>query len=241
VNTNETSFGDEAEAFLDVSAITNAIDYLESAAHFLERSDSFKWKWVAIATHHALYAFSIVSLARNNTDLVISHPRDDQGTAFKQDRTKKYKSQRAYLDNRKAAYRIEWIETNEQPEVLNDPGDDFVFPTGRLISSWTALARVQDDFFMCGRVDIRPIAIPDEDVKAIQWLGLDVRNMLIHFVPANWGISIEGIRCGCLAAIKVIESLVFESNAIYPADEDTRSRIKLAIARLRIDLAAQGN
>ncbi len=239
MNVNEANAKTEPEKLFDVNALTNAIDDLESAAQFLERDDDFRWKWTALAAHHALYAFSITSLARGNTDLVISHGRDDEGTAFKQDGARTYRSRRIYIDDQRAAYRIGWIETSEQPNVRNDPEDNFVHMTGRLISYWTALARIQDDSFMTGHIDLRPIAITDEDLKAIQWLGLDVRNRLIHFVPSFWGFSIEGIQRGYLAALKTIESLVFESNAIYPLEDADRDRIRQGIRRLRAALSAQ--
>ena len=77
------------------------------------------------------------------------------------------------------------------------------------------------------------VTINDEDLKAIEWLGLKVRNELVHFVPKLQGISIDGIKHGCLAALKAIESLVFESNNIVQFDDPERERIQGAVGRLR--------
>ena len=82
-----------------------------------------------------------------------------------------------------------------------------------------------------------PVAINDEDLKAIQWLGIKVRNELIHFIPKHLGISIEGIQHGSLAALRAIESLVFKSNTIIDIRVDERDRIRKAIDRLRDALA----
>lgn len=58
--------------WLRITTEENAIDYLEKAADFIECSDRFKWKWVAISLHAALYAFAICALYGTNPDCVLS-------------------------------------------------------------------------------------------------------------------------------------------------------------------------
>ncbi|HUI05990.1 MAG TPA: hypothetical protein VL486_03180 [Verrucomicrobiae bacterium] len=233
---------DSSETFLRVNATTNAIDYLESAAHFLERKDDFKWKWIALATYHALYAFCVVALEHGDPDWVLSArgKTDDEGGLWKSSGQKRWsKSKRRYLDANKAAYRIEWVETDEEPPEANVPDDPFAWTKGKLIGFWTALARIQDKFWMGRYVHSKPVTIADDELKVLQWLGLKVRNELIHFVPKHWSIGIRGIQCGCLAAVRIIEFLAFESNNIWLIDGDGRSRITQAIGSLRTGLSTK--
>ena len=56
------------EKFLRITEETNAIDYLEKTAFYLEESKSsdIAWKWVTISLHGALYGFAIA--ASSGTD-----------------------------------------------------------------------------------------------------------------------------------------------------------------------------
>jgi len=58
--------------WLRITTEENAIDYLEKAADFIQGSDKFRWKWVAISLHAALYAFAICALYGTNPDCVLS-------------------------------------------------------------------------------------------------------------------------------------------------------------------------
>jgi hypothetical protein len=243
VNASKTTCGEQTERFLEVNALTNAANYLESAAQFLQRDDDFKWKWVAIAIFHALYGFSIVALEDGYPER-ISVPlgrKDDQDVFVKRLGSKVWsRPTKMYLTRNKAAYRIKWEMRSEEPAQSSTPDTDvqFIFAKRKLIGVWTALARIQDGVWMERLFNSHRVTINDEDLKAIEWLGLKVRNELVHFVPKLQGISVEGIWCGCLAALTVIESLVFESNTIWLIDEDGRDRTKKVIARLRDGLAA---
>jgi hypothetical protein len=89
------------------------------------------------------------------------------------------------------------------------------------------------------RIGSKPVTITDKDLQAIQWLVLRVRDELVNFVPKFLGIEIEGIRAGSFSSLKVIESLVFESGAVWHLDEDDKNRIKKAIDGLRDGLGTQ--
>jgi hypothetical protein len=217
--------------FMNIDVRLNAIDSLETATAFLQWKDHLKWKWVAIAIHHALHSFCVGALECGNPDWVISSGSrtDDVGHFWRRGDEKRWsKSERVKFGNG-PAYRIAWHETDEQPYEHKGK-------TRRredLISFWTALARIQDDRWMGRSVVSRPVRISDEELKAIQWLALRVRNELVHFVPKFSGISIDGIWSGCQAALDAIESLVFESNTLWHVDAEGKDRIRIAIAALR--------
>ena len=149
MNTDDNISAGTKEAFLNVNATTNAIDYLESAAQFLEREDDFKWKWIALAVYHALYGFCVVALEHSNPDWVLSTRggKDDEGAFCKHgNQTRWSKCKRRYIGRGKSAYRIEWVETDELPPEPSVPDDPFAWTKGKLIGFWTALARIQDRF-----------------------------------------------------------------------------------------------
>lgn len=235
----ERNDGSPEQLYLNVNAKTNALDYLESAVQFLRRSDDFKWKWAAIAVHHALYSFCILALDRGNSAWVTGTGRsaaDDKGRFCKRgDETRWSKSRIAQLDDG-PAYRIVWEETDEEPQIKETRPDDYAWMKGKLINIFTALARIQDERMMTDFAS-RPITITDEEMRAIQWLALKVRNEVIHFVPKFWGIEIEGIRCGCMAAMTVIHRLLVESQRLWTLDEVERERTEVAITNLRHECA----
>ena len=227
----------ESERFLNVDAVSNALDYLETATAFLERPDDFKWKWIGISVYHALYAFAVLALEKGNPDWVLkSFGRDrdnDDGKFCKRGQdTRWYKSQ-IELFGSGPAYRIVWAPTDNEPPHSPVSQDDIAWINGKLIGFWTAIARIQDERSVVSDILSKPVVISDNELRAIQWLTLEVRNEFIHFVPKFWGISIEGIQCGCLAALKVIDSLVFESNTIWMVDIDGQIRIRNNLDRLR--------
>ena len=56
--------------WLRVTTEENAIDFLEKAAEFFQGADDFKWKWVSISLHAALYAFAICAIRGTDPDRV---------------------------------------------------------------------------------------------------------------------------------------------------------------------------
>lgn len=59
-------------SFLRIDEKENAIDSLVMTTKFLESvdSDNYRWKWVVIALHNALYGFMICSLTKTNPENV---------------------------------------------------------------------------------------------------------------------------------------------------------------------------
>ena len=240
MDTTEDTNAPQSETFLSVNAVTNALDYLESAAHFLERRDDFKWKWIAISVYHALYSFCILALEKGNPEWTLSYGRnDDDGRYCKRGQETRWSKSKQNRFGSGPAYRIEWEETDEEPSESKVEEDDLAWTRRKLIGFWTAIARIQDERSIVHDVVSKPVAVTDEDLRAIQWLALRVRNELIHFVPKFWDISIEGIQSGSSSALKVIESLVFESHTLYRIDEDGRCRIRKAIDSLRSGLTTR--
>ncbi len=226
--------GQEPE-FLNVDSRQNAIDSLETSVTFLRRDDDWRWKWLAIAVHHALYSFSVTALEDGNPMWVLTgnSRKDDEGHFCKRGQESLWSKSKRIMVGTGPAYRIAWDTTTETPPPVVRVEDDFAWTKMKLISLWTALARVQDGHWMGRTVDSKPVVITDESLKTIQWLAFRVRNELVHFVPKHLGIEIDGIRHGCLHSLAVIEALVFESNTLWCIGGSGQDRVKRAIAELR--------
>jgi hypothetical protein len=229
--------------YLNVNTLSNAVDSLETAAQLIQRSDVFKWKWVAFAIHHSLYSFAIGALTSGNFERVLSRARsseEDENCFMKRGAEEKWwRSKRLPFPGFRGAYRIEWEETDEEPPVCRPSHESSLslLKNAKLIGFWTAFARIQDERRMGGSVISRQVSISDAEFRDIAWLTTRVRNDLQHFVPKHWLIEVAGIAAGTLAAVRVIEDVVFRTNTVWPLDEHLQERIKNAVAQLRVHLA----
>lgn len=52
----------------------NAIDYLEKTADFVREKSDYKWKWVCIALHGALYDFALLATEGTNSAQLLERP-----------------------------------------------------------------------------------------------------------------------------------------------------------------------
>jgi len=231
--------------FLNVNALSNAVDSLETAAQLIQRPDAFKWKWVAFAIHHALYSFAINALTKGNFEWVLSRGRssdDDKDCFWKRGEEVKWsRSKRQPFPGFRGAYRIVWGETDEEPPAGQPSNESSLtlLKNGKLIGFWTAFARILDERWMGGSVISRPVSVSDNEFRDIAWLTEKARNDLQHFVPKHWGIEIAGIVAGTSATVRVIEDLVFGTHTIWFRDEEQKTRIRSAIAQLRAGLKSQ--
>jgi len=230
---------------LNVNTLSNAVDSLETTAQLIQRPDSFKWKWVAFAIHHALYSFAISALTNGNFEWVLSCSRlsdDDKDRFWKRgEETKWWRSKRQPFPRFRGAYRIVWKETDEEPPVgqPSDESSHSLLKNGKLIGFWTAFARIQDERWMGGNVISRPVSISDDEFRDIAWLTARARNDLQHFIPRYLGIEIAGIVAGTSAAVRVIEDLAFNTHTVWFRDKEQKQRVKHAIVQLRAELEAQ--
>ena len=124
-----------------ISELENAVDSLETALTFFTRPDTLKWKWVAIAFHHALYTFATTCLVNGNYENVISlsHDEDDNHYCLFSNETKWKKSKRI-LRADSPAYTIQWDETQDDPTQAQSPSQQNKPRRKQLIGFWTVLA-----------------------------------------------------------------------------------------------------
>lgn len=223
----------------------NAIDSLETALQFLDRNDNLKWKWVAFALHHSLYSFCISALEGGNyenvlvrgleNEWVVSYPNDNV--------IKKSIIVPFYIKGYKtSAFRIGWEKIDEFPKrkkkkTIHEKSKN------NLIGFWTALARIQDQFFWMGRlVCTKAVTISDVELEKIVWLSEAVRNDLAHFIPQGYSIEIKSIIAAALTILDKIDYLVFHSYSIVFVDYGkTMERLRNVIPNLRVKLINELN
>lgn len=219
----------------------NAIDSLETALGFFERKDNLKWKWIAMCLHHSLYSFAISSLEGGNYQTVLSGGHGDDKNVYVRignDKPRKSRIVPFFIkDYRTPAYRIEWDEVESFPEHKFKRESE-KRKKEKLITFWTALARIQDNYYYMRRyIHSKAVIISDDELKRICWLSEIVRNNLMHFVPKSYAIGIIDIIETAKIIWGIIRSLVFESNLILFIDfEKSQKRIRTTLDILKTKL-----
>lgn len=217
-----------------VDEVLNAVDSLETASSFLERSDAFKWKWIAIALDHALYSFCVTAVAIHEPFNVLKGTSDD-GHMFERPGQGWRRSRRVKIDGG-PAYRIQWEPCDPPPESTEqlEPSEQSLgrHLNGNLIGFWTALARAQDPILWMARLsNTRALQLSDDQMRGIVRLHDLVRNELVHFVPKTNTFRVKGFQEVSKDIINSIGFLVFRSFAVQSFKENIRSRVKTAIVR----------
>jgi hypothetical protein len=196
----------------------NAIDSLETALQFLDRNDNLKWKWFAFAIHHSIYSFCVAALENGNYENVLMRDWEDENNLYVQKgqdiQIKKSKISYFHIKNYKtSAYRIQWTDVSSIPS--KDKSKKQKGSKEKLISFWTALARVQDSHFWMARLHgQKSLLVTYEELTKIVWLSEAVRNDLTHFIPKSYAIGIIDIIEAARIVLRKIEYLVFESFSI---------------------------
>ena len=220
----------ESPYYISIDEKENAIDSLETALSFLGRDDNLKWKWFVLALHHSLYSFCVSSLEHGNYEQVLSkryNDDEDLYVKFGNDQPRKSKIVPFFIKNYKTpAYRIEWEVVESFPE--NKKIKKNKKKKEKLISFWTALARVQDDYYWMRRyIHTKAVKINDEELHSICWLSEQVRNDLMHFIPKGYSIDILSIIAASKIVLSIIEFLVLKSYAVNFFDfEKSQKRVK---------------
>jgi hypothetical protein len=227
---------------LRIDEVENAIDSLETAIQFLQREDSLKWKWIAIALHHSLYSFCIAALVcRDYTNVLEKGKNEDDGRFYKIGDDLKWRKSKIVKRNGGPRYKIQWEYTDEEPPPEKNPeqmgiGSLLKDRKYKLIGFWTALARVQDPVWHMSNYPpiSQALTLSDSQWESITRLHENVRNGLIHFVPMSLVMSVSEIQNSCKDVLDAIEFLASKSSQILYRDEmSQKERIAKAIKGLR--------
>jgi hypothetical protein len=198
--------------------IENAVDSLSVAAEFARRADPMKWKWVVIATHHALYSFCVAALAiRSLTEVLAPKRKRDE------------------LSRNELANLIRWAQSDGKIE-LSAREKRFLRPDN-IVDFNMALKRIQDGEFCTAQMfGAKPVTISDAELRNLTWLNDEARNALVHFMPSQLILEIQTLREACLDALRTIESLVFDSNMLFDERKSWKPRVETTLQEFRENL-----
>ncbi|HEX2787594.1 MAG TPA: hypothetical protein VHP32_06775 [Ignavibacteria bacterium] len=216
----------EGKTHMTIDVLENAVDSLETIIHFFNREDNLKWKWIIICIHHALYSFCICNLQGTNYEQVLIRNFDDDNNQwFKRGEEKWKKSKK--IKRGKKGYIIEWNEHEFEPIFNNNGKVHQVKRKEKLISFWTAIARVQDqEFWMARYIHSRHVIITDEQIKALESIEY-LRDEFIHYVPKLHSIEIGYMCENILKILPILNNLAFNTNQVsYYLDKHKQDRIK---------------
>jgi hypothetical protein len=211
------------EGYWEVDDLENAIDYLEMIHHFLTKVESdWKWKWVIISTHQALYSFGLCALAGTSA----AHTVTDRGTD-------KGRSKRQKINQAKALS----IEGNTREQIANALGVslekavELLAEEPHVLDVWAVIERLQDKANLPWG-NSQPLRLQPEQDRALRTL-VDSRNKYEHYYPIKrWRININKVSDTIRKCMPIIEFIAIDSNCISYNREEPQS-IKVALRQIK--------
>jgi len=231
--------------FFELDEITNAIDYLQSALFFFEREDNLKWKWISISLYQSLYSFCIANLKGSNYQDVLTNLKEGEEdlNRFHKRGIEPWKKSKKVDRKDSNGYNIIWEIVDEKDIPHFDSKnlhrgikDENKF---KLLSFWSALARVQDkEGEMARYIFSKPVRLTDEEWKSIEFINYEVDSFL-QFIPSSISYSIEEFKKASFNFLRPIEFLSLHSNNILYYNESVKERIKNLIEKLRSEFISK--
>jgi len=210
MNEDITNLG--TENTLRITGIENAIDSLEKARMFAFSEDPFKWKWIALTLHDSLYTVALACIAfepsfvveTNNGDKGIVVSRNGRPDGWRKSTVEFINGEGENEGSR--PYRIRWKKTEKINSKTKKKKRE------RVIGFWSAIARVQDDFYwMKYFCETEALTLSDDELHELWYLQDSIRNNLIHCRPGFHEFDVERIRSSCLVAVGAISFLLDQS------------------------------
>jgi len=201
------------EDYFEINEIENLIDNLEMAAHFLEASIPYKWKWATIALHQALYGALISTLQGSDPRQTVVDRQKDSGKAV-------------MLHVNRIPIDVIASSFGKDEETIRD-----WISNPYLISLEEALRRVKRKESLPPLVNAQPLVTTAEEDGAIRRLTKEFRNEFEHFAPKGWVVFTSVLPPIASSVLRIIRFLIFESNCVNMSIEQER-RIKKALEKI---------
>lgn len=199
--------------YFEIDEIENLIDNLEMVVHFLDVSIPYKWKWVIIALHQALYGALISTLQGTDPRQTVVDRQKDSGKAV-------------MLYVNKITIDLIASSFGKDEETILD-----WITNPYLIGLDEALRRVKRKEFLPSLINAQPLITTAEEDSAIIRLTKEFRNQFEHFSPKGWIVFTSIMPPIVKCVLRVIGFLVFESNCILMS-VDQEQRIKVTMAKI---------
>ena len=200
------------EEHFELNEIDNLIDNVEMVAHFLETSIPYKWKWVAIALHQALYGALISALQGSDSRQTVVDRQKDSGKAV-------------MLHVNKVPINVIASSFGESEKTIRD-----WISNPYLISLDEALYRVKRQKYLPYDTT-HPLVTTAVENHAIHMLTKELRNEFEHFTPKSLVVFTSGMPAIVSSLLRVIRFLEFESNNVTMSIEQEQ-RLKSALEKI---------
>ena len=184
------------EEHFELDGIDNLIDNIEMVALFLETPLPYKWKWVTIALHQALYGILISALQGTDPRQTVFDKQKDSGKAVA-------------LHANKVPIDIITSYFGKTEDAIRD-----WISNPYLISLDEALRRAKQKEYLPSLVNSQPLVTTAEEDDAIYKLTKEFRNEFEHFAPKGWLVLSSGMPAIVSSLLRVIRFLGIESNFV---------------------------
>ncbi len=201
------------EDFFEIDEIENIIDNLEMVAYFLDPPITYKWKWVTIALHQALYGALISALQGTDPRQTVIDRRKDAGKAV-------------MLHVNKIPIDLIAASFGEDEEKIRD-----WISNPYLISLKEALQRVKRIDCLPSQINSQPLVTTTVEDNAIRMLTKEFRNPFEHFAPKGWVVLTSIMPPIVSNVLRVIRFLEFESNCVNLSAEHEQ-HMKAALVKI---------
>ncbi len=68
---------------------------------------------------------------------------------------------------------------------------------------------------MCRMVEAKPVVVPDQDMRQLEWLHESIRNEFEHFMPKLYGADFEDLQRSATIALDLSRRLLVESGTVF--------------------------
>ena len=99
----------------------------------------------------------------------------------------------------------------EDDELKKYDGED----NNHLVSFFELLAMVQSDYFMKYNNQAKTLILSDDEMNTLEWLHIDIRNSLEHFVPKSYGATITKLLYSSVLCLENSSLCLIGSGNIY--------------------------
>jgi hypothetical protein len=238
--------------------LDNAVDYLEMVSYFFEEIHTpWKWKWIAISLHQALYTFMISALAgtdpahsvierditnnpnSHNARVGAAHALWSEGKTIQEiatelENTAKVIKADALRKKKKTEQEIaKELENATHLKVTPKSVEKLLREKPFVISFEKALMLIQRTDEL-PKNNINPLQLTKVETKQIARLKDNIRNEFEHFTPRTWiMMDLQYFSQVVRPVLRVIHFIALESNYIYYLEDDERpARIKQVVERI---------
>lgn len=200
------------EEIQNLSLVENGLLHLQFELS-RERSSYFR---IAREAHLVLYRSMIEALKGSANLAITGRPPKNRSHKYKMGEKPRQEIHRVAIESCNEAWRFSEPEACEKPGIKVDSNNSRQREAeDYLIGFYDALAMIQTECFM-GRFKYgNPIPVSDQDMKTLEWLHEQIRNVYEHFVPKSYSAPVQDLAAAGELCLSLSKKLLFESGSVF--------------------------